>query len=244
MASRYEQYKFNISGFGDTFVMLLLHDSEIAGWLPGPADDRAVALVSVLNRYREPGRSYHDVVHVRAVVARAVSLLTDAGSDVLDPATVVWAALWHDAIYDPRSSTNEADSAALARESLASFAVTKPQLDEVERLILLTAGHRVANDDTAGAILVDADLAVLGGEPSAYQAYVAGVRAEYHFVPDGAWCTGRSAVLRRLLDLSRIFTTTGMRAYETAARRNLAAELASLTPGPGSGTTRSVDSSR
>ena len=49
-------------------------------------------------------------------------------------------------------------------------------------------------------MLLDADLAVLGSEPAAYQAYVTGVRAEYGHVDDAAWATGRAAVLRGLLD--------------------------------------------
>jgi predicted metal-dependent HD superfamily phosphohydrolase len=210
--------------------MALLDDALIAAWLPGAAADRAATLADVLDRYGEPNRRYHGVLHVRTVVSRVVSLMDDAGPRVGDPASVVWAALWHDAIYDPRSSTNEADSAVLASETLAALGVRDTRLGEVERLILLTAGHRVSDDDPAGAILVDADLAVLGADPSAYASYVAGVRAEYHFVSDAGWRTGRAAVLRGLLGLPRIFTTETMCTYEAAGRRNLTKELASLEP--------------
>ena len=40
--------------------------------------------------------------------------------------------------------------------------------------------------------MVDADLAVLGSEPAAYQAYVTGVRAEYGQLDDEQWRTGRA----------------------------------------------------
>ena len=46
---------------------------------------------------------------------------------------------------------------------------------------------------------IEADLAILGADPSDYDAYVNGVRAEYAHVPDAAWRTGRSAVLEGLL---------------------------------------------
>ena len=64
----------------------------------------------------------------------------------------------------------------------------------VGALIEATAGHE-ATDEPDRAVLLDADLAVLGSEPSAYQAYVTGVRVEYAHVDSEAWSVGRAAVL-------------------------------------------------
>ena len=75
------------------------------------------------------------------------------------------------------------------------------------------AGHDRA-DDTA--MLLDADLAILGAEPGAYQAYVNGVRAEYAHVDDGHWRTGRSLVLQHFLDRPRLFVTDYMYAAARA----------------------------
>ena len=92
-----------------------------------------------------------------------------------------------------------------------------------------------SDDATAEtAILVDADLAILGADPLTYQAYVAGVRAEYFFVDDEHWRVGRGRVLRRFLDIQPLFTTEYMRAQlEHRALANIHAELAALQPGPG-----------
>ncbi len=57
-------------------------------------------------------------------------------------------------------------------------------------------GAEHAVGDTA--ILLDADLAILGADPAAYSAYVAGVRSEYRHVDDDDWRTGRAAVLARV----------------------------------------------
>ena len=58
----------------------------------------------------------------------------------------------------------------------------------------------------------------------------AAVRAEYRHVPDDLFRAGRAAVLRALADQERLFHTPEGRArYESAARRNLAGELAALT---------------
>ena len=95
-------------------------------------------------------------------------------------------------------------------------------------LIRLTATHQ-PEPGSDGAILVDADLAVLGTEPAGYGAYVTGVRVEYADVPDEVWRTGRAAVLRGFLERPTIFATpTGRARWESRARANMAAELAAL----------------
>jgi predicted metal-dependent HD superfamily phosphohydrolase len=85
-----------------------------------------------------------------------------------------------------------------------------------------------------GQLLCDADLAVLASPPSAYAAYTAAVREEYHFVPGDAFREGRAAVLRRLLDLPHLFRTPyGREHWEATARYNLRGELEMLsTPAP------------
>lgn len=98
-------------------------------------------------------------------------------------------------------------------------------------LINATAGHVAAFDDIAvdTAILLDADLAILGAEPHSYQAYVHGVRAEYFFVDDKRWRTGRGRILRDFLGRPRIYATEYMHSeFEHRARANIEAELAML----------------
>jgi len=93
--------------------------------------------------------------------------------------------------------------------------------------VFATAGHVAADVDAA--VLLDADLAILGAEPAAYSAYVHGVRLEYHHVAPPQWVVGRAAVLRSFLDRPAIFATPHMAATrEARARANLSAELATL----------------
>ena len=188
---------------------------------------RRLVVAQTLSRYREAHRSYHRTAHILAVTSRCLALCRTMPSVERD--AVLWAAVFHDAIYDPRSSTNEADSAALATEELRSVGFDPADEDEVGRLILLTAGHEVAEGDHNGAVLVDSDLAVLGGTPEEYARYVDGIRREYSFVPDDAWRVGRARVLTNLLVLPRLFTTDAMKRWEIVARSNMRAELLSLT---------------
>lgn len=185
-----------------------------------PADP---ALVAVAERYDEPQRHYHDRRHLEQVLADVERLLADV--EVLDPEAVRLAALFHDAIYDPRSTTNEADSATLAAEVLRPL--EPPQrVAHVQRMVLATAGHEARWPDEG--VLLDADLAVLGSPRPKYVAYVQAVRAEFGHVDDEGWRRGRAEVLRSLLALPHLFTTTPMRGLEATARENLTSELASI----------------
>src|SRR6478735_12412048 len=61
-------------------------------------DDGAV-LDDLLARHREPHRRYHTAVHVMWVLRHVDELLTEE----IDAPAVRAAALFHDAVYDPRS---------------------------------------------------------------------------------------------------------------------------------------------
>ncbi|MFD8149055.1 hypothetical protein [Streptomyces sp. NPDC059708] len=193
---------------------------------PAPYADR------LLTAWAEPQRRYHTTAHLADVLARVDVLAPHAA----DPTAVELAAWFHDAVYRPDRSENEERSAALAERALPELGVDAARTAEVARLVRLTVTHDPAPGDTNGEALCDADLAVLAGRPEdpdhpgAYAAYTAAVRAEYAFVPDEAFRTGRAAVLRQLLALPRLFRTPyGAAHWEAPARRNLAAELDTLT---------------
>lgn len=108
--------------------------------------------------------------------------------------------------------------------------LTPADVDEVERLVLLTTHHDPAPGDVAGALVSDADLAVLAGSPTTYRRYCRRVRAEYAHVDDGAWRVGRAEVLRSLLATEHLFATpVGRDRWESRARANLAGEIEALT---------------
>ncbi|MEE6281467.1 DUF4031 domain-containing protein [Georgenia sunbinii] len=180
----------------------------------------------LLNRWAAPGRAYHGVDHLRAVL-QSLTVLADGGEKVAHTVTV--AAWFHDAVHDGASPADELASAALA-VSLLDGALPGPEVEEVARLVRLTIDHDPSPGDPAGQALCDADLAVLGGSPALYRRYAEQVREEYAAVPDAAFRAGRAAILGRILTSASIYrTTTGRHRWEAAARRNVAAELAELT---------------
>ncbi|MDO8364152.1 MAG: metal-dependent phosphohydrolase [Actinomycetota bacterium] len=202
-------------------------------------------LQGLLGRHREPHRHYHTATHVMWVLRHVAELAPPAASAApFDLAAVQLAALYHDAVYDPRSSDNEAHSATLAAGVAAELGWAAPRCALVHRLVLATAhlagdaATHAAHDATGAvggtgaaevAVLLDADLAILGAAPNDYTAYASGVRAEYAHVPEPQWRAGRAAVLRALLAMQPLYRTPRMRsARESRARANLTAELATL----------------
>lgn len=194
----------------------------------GSDDPARAAWRELAARWQEPHRRYHDLAHLTQVLAR----IDDLAAEPHDGPVVVLAAYLHDAVYDPLSATNEADSAALASEVLDGLGVPAEAVDRVARLVLATATHAPDGDDRDLAVLCDADLAVLAGGPDAYAAYAAAVREEYAMVPDDRFRAGRTDVLMGLLALPSLFATpTGRRRWEAAARHNVATELELLSLG-------------
>jgi len=176
--------------------------------------------------YAGSGRHYHDVAHLDDCLAQ---LLRVEGLTEADRRRLRLALLWHDVVYDPRRSDNEEESAERARRELAAAGVGVPDVEEVVRLIRLTKGHRVAEGDRIGALLVSIDLSILGADPERYRAYADSIRLEYAHVPEAAYRAGRAAILQSMLDADPLYPDPAFRdRLEEAARRNLSAELADL----------------
>jgi predicted metal-dependent HD superfamily phosphohydrolase len=189
-------------------------------------DDVAEELRARLaERYAEPHRRYHDLRHLHEVLQTVDELATAAH----DLEVVRWAAWFHDAVYDVHRGDNEERSADLAVRELTSLGYDPTRVDEVARLVRLTATHRPADGDGNGAVLCDADLRILASDPWRHAEYVHDVREEYAHVPEGDFRKARAAVLRDLLSADRLYRTDiAYGRWEERARANLAAELRQL----------------
>ena len=181
--------------------------------------------VELLSRWSEPHRHYHDVRHLAATL-EALDLLED---DAASSPVVQLAAWFHDAVYAGVAGVDEQQSADLAERMLGSLPA--PDVDEVVRLILLTASHDPARGDVGGAALCDADLSILGALPGRYDVYVRDVRLDHAHIDDASWAVGRTAVLDSLLALDPLYRTPmGQELWSDRARENLTRERARWTP--------------
>lgn len=179
--------------------------------------------------YRQPGRHYHGMAHIEALLA----LAQEHRGDLSDHEAVEAAIWFHDAVYDSRLSDNEVRSAALAAESLSSR-IEPLRLSRIVAMIEATATHsqpelggEAANSDAA--LFLDMDLSILGAPQDAFDSYEAAVRREYAWVDDEAWRSGRAAVLKKFLARPKLFHTEAFsRRFEAQARKNIARSITAL----------------
>jgi predicted metal-dependent HD superfamily phosphohydrolase len=193
--------------------------AELAGDSPTSRTEWA----AVVAAWSEPHRSYHDLAHLAAVLG----LVAELGASADDADAVRLAAWYHDVVYDPERTDNEEISAQRARAGLRGL-VPDERAAEVERLVRLTAGHDPDDGDANGAVLCDADLAVLASPPESYAAYASAIRTEYGHLTDEQFTAGRIAVLEHLLALPWLYRTPAALPWTSPARANLTAEVTLL----------------
>ncbi len=193
-------------------------------------DEVSRRLSGLRRRYAEPHRAYHTQAHVDAMLVD----LRGLGAAVTHIAAVELAIWYHDAIYDPAATDNEARSAALLRAELDGLA-DPAMLSQAETLIRGTASHSLPTGLPAElygdmALFLDLDMAVLGADPAAFLDYERGIAAEYIPVHGShRFRIGRAGFIRDVLDRPRLFQTDRFHLrYDAAARRNLRNALASL----------------
>lgn len=194
--------------------------TEEARW---PPEDAAAVGAELIDRYDEPHRHYHTTIHLISVL-RVLDEL--AGPD-LPPLTARLAAWFHDAVYAGAPGSDEEASAQLAEARLLELGTPLADASTVAAMVRATAGHTVdgATPDELTAMVLDADLSILGADLATYGRYCDAIRAEYAHVPDDRFVAGRLALVESLLARDRLFITGAGRArFEHAAHRNLARE--------------------
>ena len=166
-------------------------------------------------RYSEPHRHYHTHGHIRDMLQLVYGEAATA------------AAWFHDIVYDPTRSDNEAASAGVAAVALRELGFTVLTTDVVTQLIRATETHEPRGLPPQALSFLDADLAILGSPRDRYAEYREAIRREYAFFSDDEFRERRRAFLDRFLTRRRIYLTDTMRdRYESNARANIEWELA------------------
>ena len=185
--------------------------------------------------YAQPARAYHHFGHAQAVLSHCRTVAAQ-GPGWQQPAEVQLAALYHDAVYVPGRSDNEARSAQLAQQAIARW-WPDAGIDTacVTGLIELTARHaslRPGDVDAQQALFLDCDMAILAAPWEVFCAYHQGIAEEYRgVVPRWLFAFKRRRFLAGLLASESIFLSTwGQARWEAAARDNLARLLGRKRP--------------
>ena len=142
-------------------------------------------------------------------------------------------ALYHDAIYDPTRSDNEAASARIL-ESASLEGFSAHSRSRAVRMVEATARHEIPVDiepidRNDLAEFLDMDLSILGAAEAVFDRYEKHVRQEYAFVPEELFRAGRRRILEGFLARPELyFSEWGRGRFERAARSNLERSIAAL----------------
>jgi pantetheine-phosphate adenylyltransferase len=143
---------------------------------------------SVVTRYMEPHRYYHNAGHLQQV-------LESLGKEIKDDELFL-AAVYHDAVYDPKKNDNEEKSAALFLSDASSTSLSSTQKENIRRYILDTKTHTAS--DSKSQILIDADLNILNQSFEKLIAFEHQIFREFQFVDYKTYQEKRLEVLQGL----------------------------------------------
>ena len=189
--------------------------------------------INVIDNWDGPGRQYHNQTHLADVLAKLdwarEKLFDSAELAYLQPADrsrmfdrIELALFYHDVIYNARAKDNEAQSRDLFLVHAEQQQLPQADRDAIARLIDMTANHTTAKEMDE-CIMADCDLAILGAERKAFEAYDRQIMQEYSHVPAAIARPRRAAVMKKFLDAPRLFKTDLFhQEFDARARANLA----------------------
>jgi len=143
----------------------------------------------ILSSYEEQHRFYHTTQHL-------LDILEDLKRNGGTSDELFLAAVYHDAVYDPKASDNEERSADLFIEHAKNSSLSTDQKNKIKQYILDTKTHKT--EDATSQILINADLSILDGPFEKLIAYEKQIFKEYQFVDYKIYKPKRLEVLSTL----------------------------------------------
>ena len=178
----------------------------------------------LIKAHAERHRAYHTLDHIAACLKH----LDGVKSETERPQEIEMALWFHDAVYQPFSTTNEEDSAKWAVDWLTECGAASPVIERVKDHILATKSHSTPKD-LDQRYMLDIDLSILGTQPHIYDEFEDNIRREYKRIPKLIFRTKRKAILKGFLSRSKIYMTTHFQnALEQQARVNIARAISKL----------------
>jgi len=145
--------------------------------------------VDVINMYRESHRYYHTTVHLVDVVGH-LSRLKDFDDELF------LAAVYHDAVYNPKATDNEEQSANLFLADAENSGLSEQQKKNIRQFILDTKTHKASSERSQ--LLVDADLDILNRSFDKLIEFENRIFKEYQFVDYKIYRGKRLEILNHL----------------------------------------------
>ncbi len=150
---------------------------------------------AVLKRYDEHHRFYHTMEHLIHVLQQLENV--SAVSDEL-----FLAAVYHDAIYEPSSLTNEEDSANLFLHESKTTKLSEDNKKVIQQLILETKTHQASSP--LSQRFIEADLEIFNAPFEALIKYEHQIFKEFQFVDYAIYQQKRIEVLEKFNESGRL----------------------------------------
>jgi len=141
----------------------------------------------VYDRYNEPHRYYHTSAHLTEIFQQIID------RDLINNDALLLTAVYHDIIYDPKSSTNEEDSAAYFNHNFEGTSELKAQ---VTQMIMDTQSHQASTE--LSKVFCEMDLDILLQPFAKLIEYEHQIFKEFQFVDYSKYKTARIEVLKKL----------------------------------------------
>ena len=182
----------------------------------GSASKAIETAAIVINKHQEHHRHYHNTRHLSFCLAQQ-----SQAQSAMDEPDIVELALWfHDAVYLPNASDNEAQSAALFAQ-LTRGQLSESLINSVSEIIPAT-NHQTAPESQSEAYVLDIDLASIGLPWEEFNRDNEALRAEVPRIHDNLYYEGKTAFLSTLLNREKIYYTKYFfDKYEQQARDNI-----------------------
>lgn len=170
----------------------------------------------IMDRLCEPSRYYHSPQHIAELLKSISSLkIKKEEKEIL-----MWAAFFHDIVYDPTKGDNEEKSVDLWRGFAEKILLKRSTVDTVAKIILATKKHS-STEDSLVDLFLDLDLSILGASKERFEEYEDQIKKEYSFVAKDVYIRERSRILENFLNQRKIFKTKHMSHLNAQAKSNL-----------------------
>ena len=185
-----------------------------------PEEERTKAFRALADKYAETHRKYHTLGHIDF----CLEIFDRFRRLAKDPGAVEIAVFYHDAVYDigVPSRQNEERSADMAAQVMGGWNLPLPLISQVTRIILATTHDRIVTDSDE-QLMVDIDLAGLGGSWPVFLQNHQDVRQEYAQVPEALFREKNGEILQRFFDRTPLYYHPAIEArHGVPAKENLA----------------------
>lgn len=226
----------NVSGRGATPAWLLRSfvDSMLAIGAQATEDQLSLTGEKLLFRWCSQRRSVHNSRYLASLITHIDEL-----SDTCHNASVLRVVAWYLGAVEPVSvylddvvfARRIADCQAYLSESATELGVPAGTVERLKELVSLALHHTTSLSELDGAVLIDADLAVLAGTPQEYKQFRQQIRLEHSELSDFEYQVARRRFIKCLLQRKILFKSPVGAHWEPTARQNLEAELENLNAG-------------